>query len=167
MIFAGMFLNGFEQIVSAGLLKEYANTPDFDLAQYHRIAGMLPLTAIFVSCIALTGIGLGMLVSYRRGGSRVFLLALWMSGSRLVNDPMIHMLVWIAIYSILMAIQTPLIPMPAPSAPPGWHFELMLNSVLYGPAIAAVGFWLGVLLARRPDRVPSNSSSTPIPHPLS
>ena len=92
------------------------------------------------------------------------LILLMFASTTVFPSPMIHWLVWSALYAIVTARWEPLIHLdPVPAPPPG-QWEFAYNLVLIGPAFIALGYCLGVSLGRRRARLQgSNGVRQPPP----
>lgn len=121
-------------------------------ANFHELAGVIPLSALYLASIILISIGFGLHAGATRGGSRLGLLVLWMIAIPYLPAPTIHWLVWIAIYSIDSAIMTPNGMRMAASLPPGNLLEIGYQIAWLGFAIAPIPFWLAILAGRKPWR---------------
>ncbi len=152
MIALGPLLLIGQQLASVWLMRGF-DDPEFP-THVDRLAGLFPLTALHAASILFVGLGFGMLSAHHRGGSRPVLLTLLMIATLSFPDPIIHWLVWIAIYAILAARIGPITPLPAAPNPAVWQWELAFNVLLFGPAFAALGYYVGVTLGRRPARGP-------------
>lgn len=118
-------------------------------ANYDQLAGVVPLTTFFVASVCLISFALGLRSGAHRGGSRILLLALLVMSIEFVPDPLLHWLVWMAIYSIDSATMTPMSIHSAAAYPPGNQLEAGIFIVQYAFVLVPILFWAGVLGGRR------------------
>lgn len=147
LIGVGIALTVAQGLLSHFLFQQYA-AGLFSRERFDQVAGVIPLTALYLGAILLISVGFGIHAASYRGGSRAILLALWMFLVRTLPDPLIHWLVWIALYSIDSG--TLIINQIVPPAPYPRGLEVAMGVVQYGFLLAPTGFWLGVFLGKRP-----------------
>ncbi|MBI5706307.1 MAG: hypothetical protein HZC36_04885 [Armatimonadetes bacterium] len=133
---------------SAHLMNLMAADP-FPEAEYQRLAGLFPLTALYLASVLLVGLGIGMKVGHDRGFPQFWPLVLWLCAVQMLPDPVLHWLVYVAIFSILAARTGTIIQVPHVPVPPYWQTELAHNLVLFSPVLGFLGYMIGVPLARR------------------
>ncbi|MCB8933649.1 MAG: hypothetical protein M9921_05995 [Fimbriimonadaceae bacterium] len=122
--------------------------PDF-VAHMDVLAGLFPLTSLHVASIVFVGLGFGLLSAHHRGGSRPVLLVLLAIATHTFPDPILHWLVWIAIYAIVTARLSPLIIDPVAPHPTDAQWEIAYGFLQYASLFAVVGYYAGVSLGRR------------------
>jgi len=146
LILAGCALIPFRYWLENDLHLQYVDGR-FNAANYAEFAAVLPLSLFYLANIALLSLGFGLNSGARFGGSRIFLLTIWMAGLAYLETPALHWLVWIAIYSIETAIMTPHTVLPALQYPP--LLEFGFDVATWGFALAPIFFWIGVAAGRR------------------
>lgn len=139
-----LVLHNFE---SVQLMRGF-DDPDF-ITNMDVLAGLFPLTGLHVASILFVGLGFGFLSAHHRGGSRPVLLVLLAIATHSFPDPIIHWLVWIAIYAIVTARLSPLIVFPVAPHPPDMQWEIAFGFFKYASAFVIVGYYVGVALGRR------------------
>lgn len=125
---------------------------DFDLRDFGEVAGYVPLSALNGALLLFVGLGVGLLSAYHRGGPRPVLAALFVLAVFDLTGPVLHWLVWIAVYAILLAIRQPLVPLGPVGFPLASEVDLAITLMALRPAFVGIGYVLGVLLGRRRAR---------------
>lgn len=139
---------------SMWLMKQYG-TGAFSEADFVRLAGITPLTYLCLAASIGIGLGLGLMSAFHRGSFRPVLMAIWIAISVNLPNPLLHWLVWIAMYSILTARLQPLQQLPATPFPPLQDWLVATTLVLLAPAFAGLGYVLGVIFGSRSVREPA------------
>lgn len=148
IVLSGLGLSWIERLVSERLMLSCTVEP-FPVQDFASISGLIPLTALYVGSLLVTGLGIGMLTGHDRGRPQLLMLALWLGASRSIYDPVLHWLVYIAIYAILSARIGTLIVQPHVPIAPYWQWDLALTVLQWAPVAALIGYLVGVPIARR------------------
>ena len=131
-------------------------SPEFDMNNYWRIAAVGQTTAMTLVPVVLIGCGLGMLSAYHRAATRPYLMMLWMLIAFALPTPLIHWLVWIAIYAIDAATLGTHSHTPIPNMVV-WQNCFVIVSLV--PAFAGASYLLGCIAGcRRIDKRPQEAS---------
>lgn len=128
--------------------------PDFEFSQYGELLAPLELAVLSVLPVVLVGVALGMLSAFHRGSPRPILAGAWVLVSSFFPYPLIHWLVWIAIYAIHDAMLQPLSKMPNLSDPNWSQFYLSIDLVNLIPLFAGVAYLLGLFVGKQRIRLP-------------
>ncbi|MCL6624074.1 MAG: hypothetical protein K6T17_05580, partial [Fimbriimonadales bacterium] len=130
----------------------------------------VPLALLFAGSVLCFGLFLGLLSSFYRGGFRPALGGVWVVLSIQVPNPLTHWFVWTAIYAIHKAQLWLVIPAPTIPAPSMAEMNFAFVTVALGPAIAGLGYVLGVISGcwRKPPLAPvAQPAATQKPAPAS
>lgn len=119
----------------------------YSAANFADFAGILPLIGLYFIPIIFISLGFGLHSGASIAGSRIILLTAWMVGISFLPSPVIHWLVWTAIYAIETAIMTPHMVLPVLQYPPllEWAYTVVGLSFAAAPPF----FWLGIVAGRR------------------
>lgn len=148
IVLAGIGLSWVERQVSQSLMERCMGDP-FPEKEFSQLAGLFPLTALYLGSVFLSSVGVGMVTGYHRGRPMLLPMALWLGATRAIYDPVLHWLVYIAMYAILTARVGPVQPIPHVPFPPYWQWDLAYAFVQWAPLFALIGYLIGVPLARR------------------
>jgi hypothetical protein len=136
-------------------------SPQFDMNNYWQIAAVGQTTAMTLVPVVLIGCGLGMLSAYHRAAPRPYLMALWMLLALGLPTPLLHWLVWIALYAIYTATLGFHRHAPTPNMI-GWQNCFVLLSLV--PAFAGASYLLGCIAGCR--RIDKNPQEVGVPAEL-
>ncbi|GEM_PF-4513573 len=127
-------------------------SPQFDMNNYWQIAAVGQTTVMTLVPVVLIGCGLGMLSAYHRAATRPYLMMLWMLIALGLPTPLLHWLIWMAIYAIYTAMLGIHQHAPTPNMI-GWQNSFVLLSLV--PAFAGASYLLGCIAGcRRIDKRP-------------
>ncbi|MEW5882835.1 MAG: hypothetical protein AB1725_01260 [Armatimonadota bacterium] len=125
---------------------------DFDLRDFAEVAAYVPLASLNAGWLLLAGIGAGLLSAYHRAGARPVLAALFILAVYDITGPLLHWLVWTAIYAILVALRQPLVSIGPVGFPSAGEIDLAMALLSLAPAFVGFGYVLGVLVGCRRAR---------------
>jgi hypothetical protein len=119
------------------------------LNRFHEIAAPIPLALLYVASTVCFGAALGVLSAFHQAGPRPFLLVLWLAlGIGFMPSPLLHWLVWIAVYGILLA-RSGQSPLEAVGIPPPGQLGAGIDIVSIAPLFSGLAYVLGLILACR------------------
>lgn len=145
---------------------------EYSFSNLRDAAAVLPLTLLSVGTAASFSIGLGLLSAFHRGGPAWPLLWVWTWWAQYVSTPLLHWLVWIAIFAIHTAMISPVIgPLPIASVPSQQEWAIGITAIQFIPLFAVAFYFVGLLLGRwvargRSQQVDLPIVGTPDPRPL-
>lgn len=135
--------------------------PDFESSHYADLLAPIELAVLSVLPVVLIGISLGLMSAFHRGSPRPILAGAWVLTSSFFPYPLIHWLVWIAIYAIHDAMLQPLSRVPNLSDPNWSQFYLAIDLVNLIPLFAGVAYLLGLFIGKR--RITRPHPELPLP----
>ncbi|MBV6458696.1 MAG: hypothetical protein HONBIEJF_01832 [Fimbriimonadaceae bacterium] len=124
--------------------------PEYSFTRFREAAAVAPLTALSVGTVASFSIGLGLLSALHRGGPAWPALWVWAWWSQNVSTPVLHWLVWQAIFAIHTAIKSPVLHwQPVATGPSQQEWMFGLEAIRLLPVFAVVFYFLGLGMGRR------------------
>lgn len=116
------------------------------LSELASVAAIGEVTALSLLPVVLIGLGLGLLSGYHRASARPALAAGWMLASTGLPSPLLHWLIWMAVYAIHTGTIGPHPHIPLPDFQ-GWQLCIALTGIV--PAFAGAAYLAGVLTGCR------------------
>ncbi|MFN8138714.1 MAG: hypothetical protein U0R49_02830 [Fimbriimonadales bacterium] len=137
---------------------------DYDMQNFAQVANVVPLTILSLLPVCMIGVAFGLLSAYHRAAPRPMLMGFWMMVSPLLPTPMIHWLVWIAIYAIYTATlgKHPNVVPPDPKI-----FQAGITLLSLMPTFAGISYVIGLLTGCRRKRPAEQTVAVPASRPES
>lgn len=139
---------------------------EIPISRLDKVFAGLPLAGLFAASVLFFGLYLGLLSSFYYGGFRPALVGAWVLASPIIPNPIPHWYVWFAMYAIHRAQLWIVMPAPEIGIPSWWEMNFAISIISLGPAIAGLGYVLGVLFGCGRKLAPAHAlqpTTTPVP----
>lgn len=147
---AGSFFFIYSRYLQNHSWAEYARADDFPLTRFADLAAPTTYALLYLASLTCLCAAAGFLSASERAGPRPILFAVYVILlTSLALDPIMHWLVWAAIYSILSAQLVPLGPPVNVSVPSLEEWDRAFSILWWSPVIAGIAYILAIVLVSR------------------